>query len=40
LSHGEDERALTSEEWQSKVADAIVESVKAFFAKHHASVPG
>ena len=40
LSSGEDERALTSEEWRSKVADAIVESVKAFFAKHHVSVPG
>jgi N-acetylmuramoyl-L-alanine amidase len=40
LSHGEDERALTSDEWRSKVADAIVESVKAFFAKHHVSVPG
>jgi N-acetylmuramoyl-L-alanine amidase len=40
LSHAEDERALTSEEWRSKVADAIVESVKAFFAKHHVSAPG
>ena len=40
LSSGEDERALTSDEWRSKVADAIVESVKAFFAKHHVSVPG
>jgi N-acetylmuramoyl-L-alanine amidase len=40
LSSGEDERSLTSDEWQSKVADAIVESVKAFFAKHHVSVPG
>ncbi len=40
LSHAEDESALTSEEWRSKVADAIVESVKAFFAKHHVSAPG
>jgi N-acetylmuramoyl-L-alanine amidase len=40
LSSGEDERALTSDEWRSKVADAIVESVKAFFAKHHVSAPG
>jgi N-acetylmuramoyl-L-alanine amidase len=40
LSHAEDERALTSDEWRSKVADAIVESVKAFFAKHHVSAPG
>jgi N-acetylmuramoyl-L-alanine amidase len=40
LSSVEDERALTSEEWRSKVTDAIVESIKAFFAKHHVSVPG
>jgi N-acetylmuramoyl-L-alanine amidase len=40
LSHTEDERALTSDEWRSKVSDAIVESVKAFFAKHHVSAPG
>ena len=40
LSHSEDERALTSDEWRSKVTDAIVESIKAFFAKHHVSVPG
>ena len=40
LSHAEDERALTSDEWRSKVSDAIVESVKAFFAKHHVSAPG
>ena len=40
LSHAEDERALTSDEWRSKVTDAIVESIKAFFAKHHVSVPG
>jgi N-acetylmuramoyl-L-alanine amidase len=40
LSSGEDERALTSDEWRSKVTDAIVESVKAFFAKHHVSAPG
>lgn len=40
LSSAEDERALTSDEWRSKVADAIVESVKAFFAKHHVSAPG
>lgn len=40
LSHAEDERALTSDEWRSKVSDAIVESIKAFFAKHHVSAPG
>ncbi len=40
LSHTEDERALTSDEWRSKVADAIVKSVKAFFAKRHVSAPG
>jgi N-acetylmuramoyl-L-alanine amidase len=40
LSSAEDERALTSDEWRSKVTEAIVESVKAFFAKHHVSVPG
>jgi N-acetylmuramoyl-L-alanine amidase len=40
LSSGEDERALTSDEWRSNVTDAIVESVKAFFAKHHVSAPG
>jgi N-acetylmuramoyl-L-alanine amidase len=40
LSHAEDEKALTSDEWRSKVTDAIVESVKAFFAKYHASAPG
>ena len=40
LSHFEDERALTSEEWRSKVTEAIVESISAFFAKRHVSAPG
>lgn len=40
LSNRDDERALTSDEWRSKVADAIVESISAFFAKRIVSVPG
>jgi len=40
LSHAEDERALTSEEWRSKVTEAIVDSISAFFAKRHVSAPG
>lgn len=40
LSHLEDERALTSEEWRSKVTEAIVESISAFFANRHVSAPG
>lgn len=40
LSSADDERALTSEEWRSKVTDAIVESISAFFLKRHVSVPG
>lgn len=40
LSNVEDERALTSDEWRSKVSAAIVESINAFFAKRMVSVPG
>ena len=40
LSQKEDERSLTSEEWRSKVSDAIVQSINAFFTKRQVSVPG
>jgi N-acetylmuramoyl-L-alanine amidase len=40
LSNREDERALTSEEWRSKVADAMTEAISAFFAKRIVSAPG
>lgn len=40
LSNSEDESALTSEEWRTKVSDAIVESISVFFAKRMVSVPG
>lgn len=40
LSNKEDESALTSDEWRSKVAGAIVESISAFFAKRMVSAPG
>jgi N-acetylmuramoyl-L-alanine amidase len=40
LSNREDERALTSEEWRSKVAEVMAESISAFFAKRIVSVPG
>lgn len=40
LSQKEDERSLTSEKWRSKVADAIVQAINAFFAKRQVSVPG
>lgn len=40
LSHKEDERALTSEEWRSKVSEKIIESIEAFFARRQVSVPG
>lgn len=40
LSNSEDESALTSDDWRSKVSDAIVESIGAFFAKRMVSVPG
>ncbi len=40
VSQKEDEKSLTSEEWRSKVADAIVRSISAFFAKRQVSVPG
>jgi N-acetylmuramoyl-L-alanine amidase len=40
LSNEQDESALTSDEWRSKVTGAIVESISAFFAKRMVSVPG
>ncbi len=40
LSNTEDERSLTSDEWRSKVAEAIMELIGAFFAKRMVSVPG
>lgn len=40
LSNPEDETALTSEEWRSKVARAITESIGAFFRQRLVSVPG
>ena len=40
LSNEQDESALTSEKWQSKVTELIVESIGAFFAKRMVSAPG
>ena len=40
LRNALDESALTSEKWQSKVSEAIVESIGAFFAKRMVSAPG
>lgn len=40
LSSLEDEKALTSAEWRSKVSKAIVKSIQAFFTQRHVSVPG
>jgi N-acetylmuramoyl-L-alanine amidase len=40
LSNLDDESALTSDDWRSKVSNAIVESISAFFAKRMVSVPG
>jgi N-acetylmuramoyl-L-alanine amidase len=40
LSNKEDESSLTSDEWRSKVATAIVDSISAFFAKRLVSAPG
>lgn len=40
LSNPEDETALTSAEWRSKVAKAIMESIGAFFEQRLVSVPG
>lgn len=40
LSSLEDEKALTSAEWRSKVSKAIVNSIRAFFTQRHVSVPG
>ena len=40
LSNELDESALTSDKWRSKVTEAIVESIGAFFAKRMVSAPG
>jgi N-acetylmuramoyl-L-alanine amidase len=40
LSNSADESDLTSEKWRSKVTDAMVEAIGAFFAKRMVSVPG
>jgi N-acetylmuramoyl-L-alanine amidase len=40
LSNPEDETALTSDEWRSKVAKAISESIGAYFEQRLVSVPG
>lgn len=40
LSNEQDESALTSDQWRSKVTEAIVESIGAFFAKRMVSAPG
>ena len=40
LSNEQDESALTSDKWRSKVTEAIVESIGAFFAKRMVSAPG
>lgn len=39
MSHPEDERLMTSEEWQKKVAGAIAGSVDAYFGRRTANVP-
>jgi N-acetylmuramoyl-L-alanine amidase len=40
LSNPEDEAALTSAEWRSKVVKAITASIGAFFERRLVSVPG
>ncbi|WP_088343634.1 MULTISPECIES: N-acetylmuramoyl-L-alanine amidase [Rhodomicrobium] len=40
LSNVDDESALTSDKWRTKVSDAIVDAIGAFFAKRMVSVPG
>ena len=40
LSNDKDKRALTSQEWRSNVAEAISNSIRTFFDKRLASVPG
>jgi N-acetylmuramoyl-L-alanine amidase len=40
LSNPEDETALTSTEWRSKVTKAITESIGAFFERRLVSAPG
>jgi N-acetylmuramoyl-L-alanine amidase len=39
LSQKQDEKALMSDEWRSKTADAIVASLDTFFAKRQVSLP-
>lgn len=39
MSHPEDERLMTSEEWQRKVAGAIASAVEAYFARRTANAP-
>jgi N-acetylmuramoyl-L-alanine amidase len=40
LSNPDDETALTSAEWRSKVVKAITESIGTFFERRLVSVPG
>lgn len=40
LSQKEDEKSLMSDEWRTKVADAMVQSINMFFAKRQVSLPG
>jgi N-acetylmuramoyl-L-alanine amidase len=40
MSNAEDESALTSQEWRSKVSKEIAESIGTFFEKRLVSVPG
>jgi N-acetylmuramoyl-L-alanine amidase len=40
LSNLDDESALTSDEWRTKVSGAIVDAISAFFAKRMVSAPG
>jgi N-acetylmuramoyl-L-alanine amidase len=40
LSNPDDETALTSAEWRSKVVKAITESIGTFFERRIVSVPG
>lgn len=39
MSHPEDERLMTSEEWQRKVAGAIASAVEAYFGRRTANAP-
>lgn len=40
LSNADDESALTSEKWRTKVSEAIAEAIDVFFAKRMVSAPG